>query len=925
MNNIFKVVWNQSLNMLVVASEYAKHSSGMGGSVVTEGARTFKRTKIAASILLLLSAALGGAQADSLKDLLNNGQDSGLSEKRAFYYTTESILTKDKTYTLNFASNITDEREIFWVNNGGQAGDTSWTVDNSHLTINGRYYTGYDLSGVTSTDQNTYYTKIINNSQVIFDNWMYIGGGYVPLSDTTKFIVQVDNNSQLGGRVLSLGYRGGVEVDNGSVLNVWSTALLYNSLVGFDSPRELKPYIKFTNGSVINNGYGGTLTSNDNLRLITDDTSTYNLSGTMNARTSNPDFNAKLNVGIEDGQVKAAVLKLYKLDAFGSVDINLTNLGIVETRANGQFLNTIIGDGRLDIYAQNSFDHAQNQFTGNTSINTSGSAIVSVNNGIGTNNKVWVKGPLTFADGKVTDFNSDLYDAGTINVGKNTIKVTGGHGSFKGVLNVATADSTWNLQKLYNYDFYYQLKGAGSVNISAGNQNQMITFKNETKNQDFTGKFTVERGILKVDSLSENALGNAYLGILPNGTGQVHDNVSVGSLGLQNAKLHVLNNGTAFNLLTAKNGITLTGKNTIMIDDANLLGQKSAIDQMKPTGTLLDQQNQVTLGETFAAGKTSGDRDDVTLVANSGDINAMNIKKDIVGQEAKGQGVYGYQKVVADDTGLHAGYGLKALSANENQSVTIDSTGASEQKLFVQLTGKGGFTFTGAPLVTVTGQTNDYEGATALTNDAKVALGVDQALGQKGALTLSDQAQLDLGTHTKNVAGVTASNKTQLNLDAGTLNLTGNQIHEINGQLNGTNQSALNVQQGALKVGASNGELVANVTLGNKVTADLAKADGLGKGKVTLQGANAVNINGGGTLANAFVGDNTNTLALNTGDVTLKGDNSQFAGKISIEKPAAANVTAMNNLGTGALEIEGKLNFADGINGDLNNGFSGDG
>lgn len=85
MNNIFKVVWNQSLNMLVVASEYAKHSGGMGSSVVTKGTRTFKRTKIAASILLLLSTALGGAQADSLKDLLNNGQDSGTSAKRAFY------------------------------------------------------------------------------------------------------------------------------------------------------------------------------------------------------------------------------------------------------------------------------------------------------------------------------------------------------------------------------------------------------------------------------------------------------------------------------------------------------------------------------------------------------------------------------------------------------------------------------------------------------------------------------------------------------------------------------------------------------------------------------------------------------------------------------------------------------------------------
>ncbi|MBS7835639.1 autotransporter outer membrane beta-barrel domain-containing protein [Wohlfahrtiimonas chitiniclastica] len=499
------------------------------------------------------------------------------------------------------------------------------------------------------------------------------------------------------------------------------------------------------------------------------------------------------------------------------------------------------------------------------------------------------------------------------------------HGDFKGTLNVATADSTWNLQKKYNYDFYYQLKGAGNVNISAGSDAQKITFKNQTKDQAFTGRFTVERGTLQLDQLSEYALGGAYLGLLPKSTANVMSNLSVARLGLDNSQLYVLNNGSAFNLLTSKNGIALTGNNTIIIDDAKLLGQKAAIDHMKPTGTLLDQQNQVTLGETFVVGQTSGDRDSVTLTAKTGDVNAHNVYKDIVGQEAKGQGIYGYQKMVADDVGIHAGYGLKALSANQNQAVTIDSTGAKEQKLFVKLTGAGGFTFTGVPLVTVTGAANDYQGTTALTNAAKVALGADQALGQKGALTLVGQSQLDLGTHAQNVASVTASKNTQLNLNAGTLTLTDNQIHAMDGQLKGTQQSALNVQQGTLKVGASNEALASQVTLGKQVTADLAKADALGKGNLTLDGANTVNINGAGTLANAIKGDGTTAVNLNQGEVTLKGDNSALAGKINIAKSATANVTAMNNLGSGALDVEGKLNFTNGVNGDLNNGITGAG
>ncbi|OYQ75998.1 ESPR domain-containing protein [Wohlfahrtiimonas chitiniclastica] len=368
MNNIFKVVWNQSLNMLVVASEYAKHSGGMGSSVVTEGTRTFKRTKIAASILLLLSTALGGAQADSLKDLLNNGQDSGTSAKRAFYYTTESILTKDKTYTLNFSSSDPDEKEIKWINNGGKAETTSWTIDNSKLLVNGRFYTGYDNSGVTPENPATYYTKIINNSDVTFKEWIYVGPTS-QLPNGAQYIVQIDN-SQLSGQYLYVGSNGGIEVSNGSVFNVWSTDIFTNNYISVDSPRDQKGYIKITNGGVFNNGYGEiTKESSDNLRLITDGTGFYNLSGVMKAYTSNPDFNAKFTVGIQSGQNASATVNLYKLDAFGSEKMYLTNSkAVVQTFADGRFLNTLIGNGNLYIKANNSFEHAQPDFIGPVTI-----------------------------------------------------------------------------------------------------------------------------------------------------------------------------------------------------------------------------------------------------------------------------------------------------------------------------------------------------------------------------------------------------------------------------------------------------------------------------------------------------------------------------------------------------------------------------
>ncbi|PWD87713.1 autotransporter outer membrane beta-barrel domain-containing protein [Ignatzschineria cameli] len=936
MNNIFKIVWSRALETWVVASELAQ-SRGSGTlasrsmEVSSSSSSRKGRSTLTITLLALLSAGvLSGASAESLKDLLNAGGTTGTSNGRVTYYTNDSIVMKDQTYNLSLTSAVPEERELSWEYNGGASGSTALTLDNSTLNVDGRFIT-YVTTG-TTPKAGTFYTRVDNKSNLNFNEWIYIGVPDIKAETETKFVLKIDNGSQVSGQNLFLGITGGIELDRGSALNV-STTNYYN-VIGTpeaELTRDHKGYIKFTNGSVVNIGSDtAALAAGDNLRLITDKSSTYNLHNVyLYARTSNPDYNAITNIG--DGKTKA-LLRLFTLDAYGSVDLNIADKSVVETAVDGEFINGLTGKGRLNVKANNIFNRAQANFEGSTEIAEGKSALVSINNALGKEAKIIIKkdATMTFVDGKVTELHNALDSVGQINVGANNVKVTGNHSTFTGTVNVAPKNATWNIVQSGNYDFLYQLKGEGNVLVSAGDAQKNIHFKNKTDPQGFTGTFTVNQGILNLDRLAQNALKNADLTLKgSSSTGKVLDDLTVKSLTMDNSTLAVTNDSNSeFNLITATEGITLTGNNKVEIANKDLLGKSSAINNIKPTGTLLDQQNQVVTGEIFALGKTAGDRDSIVLVDSSGNAitNVVKTSKPILGQEGKGTAYYDYSRLVADDTGIHAGYGLTALSANKGQSVSINSSAAKEQKLFVKLTGDGGFTYTGSKLITVTNGENNYLGDSILKS-GQVLLGANNALGEQGALLLQDQSNLDLATFAQNASFTTIDQNSVLNLNSGNLTLTANQASLIEGQLEGGKDSSLNLNQGALTVNSSNNTLEAEINLGSKATATLAKTDGLGKGDINLTGSNKIAINGAGDFANRVQGDSSNQLNINGADgaVTLTADNSKYAGELNIADKAEVNVKALNNLGTGILGVAGILQFNSGVNGDLNNAFKGAG
>ncbi|MBS7821137.1 autotransporter outer membrane beta-barrel domain-containing protein [Wohlfahrtiimonas chitiniclastica] len=642
--------------------------------------------------------------------------------------------------------------------------------------------------------------------------------------------------------------------------------------------------------------------------------------GEVQVESSNAGLNATVTLG------QNATVNLANTDGLGKGTLAMgQGKNTVNINKGGAFANTLTGDqsntvnvtqGDVALMADNSgfaggIQIAQGTGVSATDVKNVGTGVLTVDGELNLANTV--KGTLANA----------LTGKGHINLAGSDLTGTGDHDGFTGVMNLDQAN--WRVVKAQgDQKINYALSGNGTMTVGAAGD---IHLNNDTQNQDFTGTFNVQSGHLLLDTKAGYALKEASVNLLPAAKGTVENDLTVGQLSLDNSTLSVtydpLKNN--FNLITATDGIVLTGDNKIEIKDKSLLGHFAA-HQNANTDTLLDQQNNITLGELFAAGQTSGHKEGLTLVDAAGDVvsNVNAVKQAIIGQETHGDAFYDYSRLVADDVGIHAGYGLTTLSAHQDQAVIIDSTGTKESNMFVLLTGEGGFTFTGQPAITVSNQKNDYAGD-SIFNDATVTASADHVFGDKGALILNGQSTVNLNGHAQTAEALTVSGGSTFALGKGALTLTGDQKNEITGHLTGEAGSSMTVEQGSVTVGSSNADLAADISLGKAVNADLTTAEGLGKGQLVLKGGNTVNVNGGGTLANAITGDQTTALNLNQGDTTLTGDNSALSGQITIAKTATANVTAMNNLGSGALGVDGHLTFNDNVNGDLNNGITGAG
>lgn len=101
------------------------------------------------------------------------------------------------------------------------------------------------------------------------------------------------------------------------------------------------------------------------------------------------------------------------------------------------------------------------------------------------------------------------------------------------------------------------------------------------------------------------------------------------------------------------------------------------------------------------------------------------------------------------------------------------------------------------------------------------------------------------------------------------------------------------------------------------ITQNLGTADITNNGQLQLNASNDMvldnNIDGGGLIS------------VNSGNVSLSGNNAAFHGAINVDHNAAATVTEQQNLGTASLSIDGKLQLNGSGNWVFNNNLAGSG
>ncbi|OAM91358.1 hypothetical protein AW736_03455 [Termitidicoccus mucosus] len=276
---------------------------------------------------------------------------------------------------------------------------------------------------------------------------------------------------------------------------------------------------------------------------------------------------------------------------------------------------------------------------------------------------------------------------------------------------------------------------------------------------------------------------------------------------------------------------------------------------------------------------------------------------------------YGYTAVVTA-TGISLGWGVSAIESTtqlvDGLGVEITSAGSVDKTLGAQLTGTGGFTFTGGETMTLAHTGNDYQGATLITGSATVKAGVDNALGQTSALAIREGSAFDLNSRNQRVGALAIDDGGLLALgDRGDFTVSGVALFSGSNVLTGGTDSKLRLaNSGSAAIRVSNTGFTGDVYLGDAASSYdlyLGNLSGLGDaGRVWLDGGSLLYLETGGTFAKALAGGAGTVLVGGDQDVLLTGNNSGFAGEgAEFEIGQNATLRAQNAAALGSALVGG--------------------
>ena len=602
---------------------------------------------------------------------------------------------------------------------------------------------------------------------------------------------------------------------------------------------------------------------------------------------------------------------------------------VLDNATDWTFTNAINGSGTLiQNGAGNTTLANSNHYTGGTDVNA-GSLSLAKNDAAGSG-AIHVNGgslDLTFSD---ASFTNQLTGAGNVNVSGTDITLNEDATAFTGNWDITGSASATQQSQLgsagvqldgiqskltlnhFGNTFGSALSGNGTLEVNQASKTDDFTLASSTDTA-FTGTVDMQQGNLILDGNAEKTLADATLNLTQTGMATMDSDRSIGNLTYGGGTLRIDNSQTDAYTLTT-NTLDARAGGTI---EANIPAELSP--PIVPTSpSYFDQDVVRNIQVVKTTGEVAGQGNHITLLDQDGNSVSSATQVDIVdGDQQLGSATYDNAAVVTED-GIWVGYDLVKLSANAEQTLTLQNEAGHDNMLIAQLSGAGNFAVQADGTVILNNKDNDYTGNT-LIDSGNVQLGSDNALGHTADVILAASTGLDINGKTQAITSLHSATGSNLNINGGNLSIA--QGGESLGALSGSGQ--LNLNGGEFIVHGANQDLSATTHIANAATATLDDTLGLGNGEIDLAG-NLNLIGANGVLSNSLTGNGSLSLQ-DSALVTLANTASTFAGDINIATGSQLTAQAAGSLGTASVVDNGNLVLNTPSDWTLTNAISGSG
>lgn len=510
------------------------------------------------------------------------------------------------------------------------------------------------------------------------------------------------------------------------------------------------------------------------------------------------------------------------------------------------------------------------------------------------------------------------------------VNVNGGTLQIENLTNLASATGAINLGAegrlsvlkesavASDMDFTRRLSGQGELLINLGNRANHFTFNTSSLGGSYAGLLTMANGHLSLDGNADSLMQNATLKLDGNG-----NNIGSTKLNASHTIKGLVFNGGQLEVDYTSIDNRPLGHLTVDVLDVRGGGSLAVStpanlpNPIPASGTSLFDQDDNVHDQIVAANRVNQMGTQIAVTQVDGTPIAADTLVGLIqnGIQA-GNAHYNYMSAVKND-GLYLGYGLTQLDSFIGQSVIIENSNATDNSLGARLTGDGGFTLDVNGTVRIGNVTSNYTGATQL-NRGKVVLITDNALGQTSELDMQSGTGIDLNGNHQTIGHITTANNSLFALNQGQLTLTDGGVFD--GNLSGKGSLVL---AGSTTVFNSNSSaFIGETTIQSGATARLTAPQGLGQGEIDNQGV--LHLDGAkGSLFNSLKGSSGEVQLGNNADITLAGNNSDYAGGFTIElnssltagKTSHLGQSSVDNLGSLIFDTEGLLTVTNQISG----------